>query len=68
MSSEQKTFDLTGAIIDYEAGVMNWDEEVALFQHLINTGMAWSLQGSYGRHAAYLISTGDCTPPTQGAV
>ena len=50
--------DLTTAIIAYEQGELDQDEELDLFQKLVNSGLAWSLQGSYGRHAAYLIHSG----------
>ena len=30
----------------------------SLFSHLIRTGMAWGLQGSYGRAAMTLIDSG----------
>ena len=36
------------------------EEIVAAFQHLINTGAAWTLQGFYGRTAGQLIELGVC--------
>ena len=51
--------DLVQRIIDFETGEMQTEEEVLdFFQDLINTGMAWRLQGSYGRTAASLIDQG----------
>jgi hypothetical protein len=47
-------------IIRYENGIMSEEEIVVLFQELINTGMAWKLQGHYGRTAMYLIEEGLC--------
>jgi len=47
-------------IISYEMGEMELDEAVELFQELIDNGMAWSLQGSYGRTAVALIEAGQC--------
>ena len=35
---------------------------VAAWQHLIDTGLAWTLQGTFGRVAASLIEQGICTP------
>jgi hypothetical protein len=49
-------------IIRYEAGEMNEDEVLDFFQELVNTGLAWSLQGSYGRTAATLLKTGAIEP------
>lgn len=54
---------LTDRIIDYEMGLLDFDEVVALFQELIDTGLAWQLQGHYGRVAASLIRAGYCTAP-----
>lgn len=39
------------------------DAVIEGFQHLINEGTVWSLQGSYGRMAAALIEAGYCTDP-----
>ena len=47
-------------IIRYENGEMNENEMIQFFQELINTGLAWSLQGHYGRTALSLIEEGLC--------
>ena len=42
------------------------DEQIIeAWQHLINTGMAWQLQGWFGRTASQLIEDGHCTPPNK---
>ena len=51
---------LTDMIINYEMGNLDDDSIIALFQELIDTGMAWSLQGHYGRMAIALIEAGHC--------
>ncbi len=56
MSDER--YDVVGAIIDYESGMLDTDATIELFQHLVDTGMAWQLQGSYGRTADSLVSAG----------
>ena len=53
--------DLIGQIMDYEAGEMSQEEVLDLFQTLINSGLCWSLQGSYGRTARQLIDAGLCS-------
>lgn len=35
-------------------------EQIEAWQHLIDTGLAWSLQGWFGRTAAALIDAGVC--------
>ncbi|RYD66594.1 MAG: hypothetical protein EOP83_04715 [Verrucomicrobiaceae bacterium] len=47
-------------IIAFENGEMDHDQMVEFFQGLIDSGMAWRLQGSYGRTAAQLIDSGYC--------
>ncbi len=48
-------------ILDYENGDMDHDRLVDFFQNLIDTGMAWTLQGHYGRMAQALIQEGYCS-------
>ena len=54
--------DLVGKIMDWESGQMEEEEAIEFFQELINNGMAWSLQGCYGRTAQALINAGHCDP------
>lgn len=55
----------TQHFIDYESGLMSDEEIIAFFQSLIDSGMAWGLQGHYGRMATYLIKAGTCKPPQE---
>lgn len=57
------TADITNKIIDYESGEMEPEEVYAFFQELIDTGLAWELQGSYGRFAMACINSGQCHRP-----
>ncbi len=36
------------------------EQYIAAWQHLIDTGLAWSLQGWFGRTAKYMIEQGYC--------
>lgn len=49
-------------LMAFEAGEMDQDEAVNMFQRLINSGLAWQLQGFYGRTAQDLIDAGLCEP------
>lgn len=51
-------------VVKYEAGELNDEETVALFQALIDSGLAWSLSPQYGRVAADLIALGVCEATT----
>jgi len=48
-------------IMAYESGEATKEEIIEGFQHLIDNGMAWRLQGHYGRTAQHLIDEGHCT-------
>ena len=39
------------------------EETLQAWQYLIDTGLAWTLQGFYGRNAVRLIENGLCTTP-----
>lgn len=53
-------YDHVGAIINYEGDDEDFglEESLELFQYLVDTGLAWQLQGHYGRTAAGLIEQG----------
>ena len=38
------------------------EKMITAWQHLINTGLCWRLQGFFGRTASQLIEEGICTP------
>lgn len=58
--SVTEAFDELGFIMSYEDGELSHDEVVSGMQQLINSGLAWSLQGHYGRLATALIEDGMC--------
>ena len=53
-----KFYDFTGNIIAYESGELSSNDTLVLFSELVKNGMAWSLQGCYGRTARALIESG----------
>jgi hypothetical protein len=53
-------FDLMGFILAFEQGAVSEEELIDGFQHMIDSGVVWQLQGFYGRQALALIASGDC--------
>lgn len=49
---------LVGRIIAYENGELDDEGVIKLFRELVRTGMAWKLQGHYGRTAQRMIEAG----------
>lgn len=58
--------DIAIDIMSFEAGELSARETLDLFGLLVRSGMAWTLQGSYGRKADELIHAGYLT--REGAV
>ena len=50
--------DTLDQIIAFEQGELDEAATIELFQALVDNGMAWQLQGSYGRTARSLIESG----------
>ncbi len=55
-----KKFDTIGFIIGYESGELDDESVIEGFQHLIDSGVVWHLQGSYQKTASQLIESGLC--------
>jgi hypothetical protein len=49
-------------LMAYEDGSLSEADALDMFADLISTGMAWRLQGSYGRAANALIEQGYISP------
>lgn len=59
---KEYNFTVANAVEICEQSVMSdIEEETAAWQYLIDTGLAWKLQGYFGRTAKRLIDEGLCT-------
>ena len=50
--------NLMSQLIDYEAGILEEDDMVELFENLYETGLLWQLQGHYQRTFQDLVDSG----------
>jgi hypothetical protein len=55
-----EVFDTMDAIMLIDCGEPDEAQYIAAFQVLIDSGLAWNLQGSYARMASALIASGHC--------
>ena len=56
---------LVDQLIAYEEGQLTEDQQIAFFEHLVQTGMCWQLQGHYQRVGATLIEAGLISLPVR---
>lgn len=54
----QRGSKLFDQILRFESGTLGDEELVPMFQALVDTGLAWQLQGSYGRMAHDMLEAG----------
>jgi hypothetical protein len=57
---KEKQLKLSERINSYERGELDANNIVSLFQELIDSGLAWNLQGHYSRTAYALIEAELC--------
>jgi hypothetical protein len=50
-------------LIAYEESQLTEDQEIALFEYLVQTGTCWQLEGHYQRVAATLLEAGLISSP-----
>ena len=55
--------DLMSSILDYEMGILEFDETIELFEELYQTGMLWQLQGAYQREFMRMVEAGHIMVP-----
>ena len=64
-ATEWATYSACACIEGFDGEDRDEVDVISAYQHLINTGEVWQLQGFYGRNAARLIELGVCQPATK---
>lgn len=59
-------YELLDGLIGLDEGTLTEEQEIVLFQELVDTGLAWTLQGRIGRQAADMLADGTIEPPPTG--
>lgn len=52
---------------DYGEGIYSEKQFFQAWQHLVDSGLAWSLEGWFGRRAYELIQAGHINPPKESS-
>ena len=53
-------YDAVAACEGFDGETHDEETMISAWQHLIDTGLAWTLQGAFGRQAKLLIERGLC--------
>jgi hypothetical protein len=59
-------YPFTDKIVAFEQDELDREEVLELFAELVTSGLAWQLQGIYGRTAAALIQSGQIVVDEHG--
>jgi hypothetical protein len=61
-------YDVVNGLLAWGNNELDQDGVIELFQHLVDSGLAWQLEGHIGRCAQSLIDAGEITRPAPKAV